>query len=164
MAQIRGGMGIINPVGKLERGLRVRVAVRKHARQLQRSCVIQPSVGAKRLRWVARENENNSEGVGSAPWWMQAPAGPHLCSRAMKMAQAPSGAQYAAPGGAWDFGGPVSYKDSAPDGAAQRGQNGRRRERLSADCDRGCRAQAPAAGAPAYPYIEDKSRNEDQPR
>jgi len=31
--------------------------------QLQRSCVIQPSVGAKRLRWVNGQNENNSEGV-----------------------------------------------------------------------------------------------------
>jgi len=31
--------------------------------QLQRSCVIQPSVGAQRLRWVNGQNENNSEEV-----------------------------------------------------------------------------------------------------
>src|SRR2546429_1806361 len=40
----------------------------------------QPGVGAKRLRWVARENENNSDGVVSGRWGMQAPAGRHLCS------------------------------------------------------------------------------------
>jgi hypothetical protein len=47
------------------------VAVRQHLRlgvataalQPQRGCVIQPSVGAKRLRWVNGQNENNSEGV-----------------------------------------------------------------------------------------------------
>jgi len=35
----------------------------RRAFQLQRSCVIQPSVGAQRLRWVNGQNENNSEGV-----------------------------------------------------------------------------------------------------
>jgi hypothetical protein len=37
--------------------------------QLQRSCIIQPSVGALRLRWVTIENEDNSEGVVSRDGW-----------------------------------------------------------------------------------------------
>jgi hypothetical protein len=42
--------------------LRLRAAL-----QPQRGCSIQPSVGAKRLRWVANENENNSDlsGLGN---------------------------------------------------------------------------------------------------
>jgi len=48
----------------------------RHVFQLQRSCVIQPSVGAtccaealrrrERLRWVSGQNENNSAGVVAA--------------------------------------------------------------------------------------------------
>ena len=39
-------------VGKIERELRALVAGRKRLRQLQRSCVNQPKVGAQRLPWV----------------------------------------------------------------------------------------------------------------
>jgi hypothetical protein len=36
----------------------------------QRGCSIQPSVGAKRLRWVNGQNENNSEGVAAGRRWI----------------------------------------------------------------------------------------------
>ena len=38
-------------------------AGRRPALLSQRDCVIQPSVGAQRLRWVNRQMGNNSEGV-----------------------------------------------------------------------------------------------------
>jgi len=52
-------------------------AHRRHGGQPQRGCIIQPSVddpsriGEERLRWVWRENENNSEGVVASRWVMQ---------------------------------------------------------------------------------------------
>ena len=38
--------------------------------QPQRGCSNQPSVGAKRLRWVNGQNENNSEGVAAVRRWI----------------------------------------------------------------------------------------------
>ena len=55
------------------------MAVRQHLRlgvataalQPQRSCSLQPSVGAQRPRWVNGQDENNAGCVGVVADWMQ---------------------------------------------------------------------------------------------
>jgi len=43
--------------------------------QPQRGCIIQPSVGAKRLRWVNGQDENNSKGVAATSGGDATPSG-----------------------------------------------------------------------------------------
>jgi hypothetical protein len=65
-----GGTGLGNGVARVAAKISLRLERQTGApNQPQQGCSIQPSVGAKRLRWVNGQNEDNSEGVASGWRW-----------------------------------------------------------------------------------------------